>query len=162
MAFAAMGNSDRAWELFSMINPVNHSSSPEGIATYKVEPYVMAADIYAVAPHVGRGGWTWYTGSAGWMYRLITESLLGLYLEVDKLRFAPCVPAAWSEFKIHYRFRETVYHITVSSAGAESAVSRLVLDGADLSDGFVTLVDDGQHHEIKVNVAVASESASTH
>ncbi|MBK5097895.1 MAG: cyclic beta 1-2 glucan synthetase, partial [Gemmatimonadetes bacterium] len=93
MAFAALGDSRRAWELLTMINPVNHASSPEGIATYKVEPYVVAADVYALSPHNGRGGWTWYTGSAGWMYRLIVESLLGLRLEVDKLRFAPCLPA---------------------------------------------------------------------
>ena len=85
-----------------------------------------------------------------------------LRLEVDKLRFAPCVPAAWSEFKIHYRFRETVYHITVSRVDAEFTGTQLALDGADLSDGFVTLVDDGQHHEIRVNMAFASESASTH
>ena len=113
MAFAALGDSRRAWELFGIINPVNHSRSPEGIATYKVEPYVVAADVYALSPHTGRGGWTWYTGSAGWMYRLIVESLLGLRLEVDKLHFAPCLPADWKEFKLHYRYRETVYHIAV-------------------------------------------------
>ena len=95
MAFAALGDSRRAWELLAMINPVNQRRSPEGIATYKVEPYVVAADVYALPPHTGRGGWTWYTGSAGWMYRLIVESLLGLRLEVDKLRFAPCLPADW-------------------------------------------------------------------
>ncbi len=78
--------------------------------TYKVEPYVVAADVYAVAPHTGRGGWTWYTGSAGWMYRLIVESLLGLRLEVDKLRLAPCLPAT-GKLQVHYRYRETVYHI---------------------------------------------------
>ena len=89
MAFAALGDSARAWELFDMINPVKHANSAAAIATYKVEPYVVAADVYAVAPHTGRGGWTWYTGSAGWMYRLILESLLGLKLEAGKLRFAP-------------------------------------------------------------------------
>ncbi len=114
MAFAALGDSRRAWELFDIINPVNHSRSPEGTATYKVEPYVVAADVYALQPHTGRGGWTWYTGSAGWMYRLIVESLLGLRLEVDKLRFAPCLPPDWKGFKLHYRYRETVYHIAVT------------------------------------------------
>src|SRR5437660_11686027 len=116
MAFAAMGDGARAWELFDMINPVNHSRSPEAIATYKVEPYVMAADAYAVAPHIGRGGWTWYTGSAGWMYRLIVESVLGLRLEGDKLHLEPCFHAEWTRFKVHYRFRETTYHITVQRA----------------------------------------------
>ncbi len=119
MAFAALGDSRRAWELLAMINPVNHARSPEGIATYKVEPYVVAADVYALSPHTGRGGWTWYTGSAGWMYRLIVESLLGLRLEVDKLRFAPCLPADWKTFKVHYRYRETVYHIAVLQTPAE-------------------------------------------
>ncbi|MBP2672184.1 MAG: glycosyltransferase, partial [candidate division NC10 bacterium] len=95
MAFAAMGDNRRAWELMAMLNPVRHANSPEGMATYKVEPYVVAADIYALAPHTGRGGWTWYTGSAGWMYRLIVESLLGLTLDAGRLRFAPCLPADW-------------------------------------------------------------------
>ena len=94
MAFAELGDARRAWELLTMINPVNHSLSSQDAATYKVEPYVVAADVYASPPHVGRGGWTWYTGSAGWLYRLIVESLLGLRLEVDKLRFKPCLPAA--------------------------------------------------------------------
>ena len=95
MAFAALGDSRRAWDLLAMINPVNHARSPEEVATYRVEPYVVAADVYACPPHTGRGGWTWYTGSAAWMYRLIVESLLGLRLEVDRLRFAPCLPADW-------------------------------------------------------------------
>ncbi|MFA7242119.1 MAG: hypothetical protein WC091_18555, partial [Sulfuricellaceae bacterium] len=93
MAFAALGDSERAWALLTMINPVNHALSAEGVSIYKVEPYVAAADVYAAAPHIGRGGWSWYTGSAGWMYRLILESLLGLKLDVDKLHLAPCLPA---------------------------------------------------------------------
>ena len=107
MAFAELGDSRRAWEIFSMINPVNHAQSAAAVATYKVEPYVMAADVYAAAPHTGRGGWTWYTGSAGWMYRLALESLLGLRLEGDKLRLAPCLPASWPGFKLRYRYRDT-------------------------------------------------------
>ena len=113
MVFAALGDSRRAWELLAMINPVNHATSPEGIATYRVEPYVVAADVYALSPHTDRGGWTWYTGSAGCMYRLIVESLLGLRLEVDTLRVAPCLPADWTAFTVHYRYRETAYHIAV-------------------------------------------------
>src|SRR6202042_299642 len=100
-----------------------------GIRKYKVEPYVVAADVYANPQHAGRGGWTWYTGSAGWMYRLITESLLGLRLEVDKLHFAPCLPADWPAVKIHYRYRETVYHITLRNGGTGSTVGRVVVDG---------------------------------
>ncbi len=87
-----------------MINPVNHGGSPEAIATYRVEPYVVAADIYSLLPHTGRGGWSWYTGSAGWMYRLIIESLLGLRLDADKLYFEPLLPSSWNTFKVHYRF----------------------------------------------------------
>src|SRR5207237_1174238 len=117
MAFASLGDSSRAWKLLNMINPINHGGCPPGIATYKVEPYVVAADVYALSPHTGRGGWTWYTGSAGWMYRLIIESLLGLRLDVDKLYFEPHLPSNWNTFKMHYRYRETVYHITVLCAG---------------------------------------------
>ena len=93
MAFALMGENERAWELFALLNPVHHGGTPEQIATYKVEPYVVAADVYAVAPHTGRGGWTWYTGSAGWMYRLLVETLLGVKLEGDQLRLTPRFPA---------------------------------------------------------------------
>ena len=117
MAFAIMGEHERAWELFTLLNPVHHGDSPEKIATYKVEPYVVAADVYAVAPHTGRGGWTWYTGSASWMYRLLVETLLGANLEGDRLRLEPRMPESWTTFKIHYRYRQTVYHITVIRAG---------------------------------------------
>ena len=128
MAFAAMGDSARAWELFGIINPVNHSLSSEGAAIYKVEPYVMAADVYAVAPHAGRGGWTWYTGSAGWMYRPIMESLLGLRLEIEKLHFAPTFPTDWTGFKVHYRFRETVYHVTVVHSPNHEGDTNVIVD----------------------------------
>ena len=141
MAFAALGDSERAWELLAMINPVNHASSPQAVATYKVEPYVVAADVYALSPHIGRGGWTWYTGSAGWMYRLILESLLGLTLEVDKLIFSPCLPAEWEDLRIHYRYRETVYHIHITQVEAGAAV-----------ENIVHLIDDRQEHSVEVKV----------
>ena len=114
MAFALMGETERAWELFALLNPIHHGATPEQIATYKVEPYVIAADVYAVAPHTGRGGWTWYTGSAGWMYRLLVETLLGLKLEGDQLRLIARFPKNWTTYKIHYRYRQTVYHITIN------------------------------------------------
>src|SRR5450756_783684 len=150
MAFAALGDSRRAWELFDMINPVNHASSETAIATYKVEPYVVAADVYAVAPHTGRGGWTWYTGSAGWLYRLILESLLGLRLEVDKLRFTPCLPADWKSFKVHYRYRETVYHINVLQMHGETDGIDVTVDGVEQEDKTIPLVDDHQEHSAEV------------
>src|SRR6185436_1218291 len=113
MAFAALGDNARAWELLGMINPLHHGESEGRTAVYKVEPYVVAADVYGVAPHTGRGGWTWYTGSAGWMYRLITESLLGLRRTANQLRFAPCLPGDWQEFQLRYRYGETYYQILV-------------------------------------------------
>jgi cellobiose phosphorylase len=139
MAFAELGDR-RAWELFAMINPVNHTKSAAAVATYKVEPYVMAADVYALAPHTGRGGWTWYTGSAGWMYRLAVESLLGLRREGDKLRIAPCLPATWPGFKLRYRYRDTVYRITV------------VRDESGTSDHVISLVDDRQEHQVELKI----------
>ena len=152
MAFAKLGDSHRAWELLSIINPVNHGRSPEEIETYKAEPYVVAADVYAVSPHTGRGGWTWYTGSAGWMYRLIMESLLGLRLEVDKLRFAPCLPADWESFKVHYRYRETLYHITVLQTHNGSAGSGVTVDDVEQPDNAIPLVDDRQEHAVEVRI----------
>jgi len=154
MAFAALGDNRRAWELFDIINPVNHSRSPEGTAAYKVEPYVVAADVYALSPHTGRGGWTWYTGSAGWMYQLIVESLLGLRLEVDKLRFAPCLPADWKEFKLHYRYRETVYHIAVLQTVAADGGMTVTVDGIHRDDKAIPLVDDCQEHSVEVRTPV--------
>ncbi len=164
MAFAMLGDRERAWELFAMLNPVNHGSQPEEIERYKVEPYVMCADIYAAPPHTGRGGWTWYTGAAGWMYRLTVETLLGLLLEVDHLRIAPCIPAHWESYKIHYRYRETVYHITVKRIGeAAEHVSRASVDGAVVYevdiDGagrqqcMIPLVDDHREHYVEVDLS---------
>ena len=156
MAFARLGDSRRAWELFTMINPVNHARSTAETATYKVEPYVVVADVYAVPPHTGRGGWTWYTGSAAWMYRLIVESLLGLRLEVDKLRFAPCLPAGWEGFKMHYRYRETVYHITVLQTPCGSGEMRVNVDGIEQHDKTIPLVDDHKEHRVEVRISVAA------
>ena len=152
MAFAALGDSRRAWELFDMINPVNHANSAAAVATYKVEPYVVAADVYAVAPHTGRGGWTWYTGSAGWMYRLILESLLGLQLEAGRLRLAPCLPAAWETVTLRYRYRETVYHISVIQTQAAENRTSVTVDGVEQQDGTVPLLDDRLEHAVGVSI----------
>ena len=152
MAFAEMGDTDRAWELFSLINPIHHGSTPSTIGKYRVEPYVVAADVYGVEPHVGRGGWTWYTGSAGWMYRLIMESLLGLHLDVDKLRFRPRPPRDWPVFKMHYRYRETYYHITVTCHGRSNAIQSLSIDGIEQTEHFVCLVDDRVIHQVKIEL----------
>ena len=148
MAFAKMGDTERAWELLRMINPVQHGSTPEGAALYKVEPYVMAADVYAVSPHIGRGGWTWYTGSSGWMYRLIVESLLGVSLAGDRLTVTPHLPADWPGFTLRYRFKETVYTITV----AKGASAGMAVDGVAQEGNTFVMVDDGRAHKVELNV----------
>jgi cyclic beta-1,2-glucan synthetase len=167
MAFAMMGDREKAWDLFAMLNPINHGSRAEDIERYKVEPYVMCADIYGAAPHTSRGGWTWYTGAAGWMYRLTVETLLGLQLEIDQLRIAPCIPAQWKSYKIHYRYRQTYYHITIRRTdGKSNQVIRVTADGNILSEaieyssstgimrgqGIIPLVDDHQAHHIEVDL----------
>ncbi len=148
MAFARMGESAKAWELLRMINPVAHGSTPDACAVYKVEPYVVAADVYAVAPHVGRGGWTWYTGSSGWMYRLIVESLLGLTRHADTLALAPQLPADWPNAHLRYRFGGTDYQIEVRRAPQAG----LSVDGVAREGNVLALVDDGKPHQVLLEV----------
>ncbi|MEK6682228.1 MAG: glycosyl hydrolase family 65 protein, partial [Nitrospirota bacterium] len=113
-------------------------------------------DVYAVSPHSGRGGWTWYTGSAGWMYRLIVESLLGLRLEADKLRFEPCLPADWETYTVHYRYRETLYHITVRQTPAANnkmiGETSVTVDGVEQPDKTIPLIDDRHEHSVEVKI----------
>ncbi len=151
MAFAAAGDTARAWELFQLINPIHHGDSAAKINTYKVEPYVVAADVYSNPQHGGRGGWTWYTGSAAWMYRLITESLLGLTLEVNRLRLAPLFPDDWKSFEIHYRYRDTQHHILIRNGGGKK-VSRVTFDGQQQDDLTIPLKDDGREHHAEVDL----------
>jgi cellobiose phosphorylase len=152
MAYAKLGDQQRAWEIFTMINPVNHALTPKATAIYKVEPYVVAADVYAASPHTGRGGWTWYTGSAAWMYRLILESLLGLRLEVDKLYISPCLPSDWEGFKLHYRYMETVFHISVIQTHTESTGMSVLIDGKEQQDRTIPLFDDHLEHWVEVQI----------
>ena len=158
MGFAALGDNARAWQLTSMINPVNHARTPEGVATYKVEPYVVAADVYALAPHTGRGGWSWYTGSAGWMYRLVVESLLGLTREGDRLRIEPRLPAEWNEYAMRYRYGATYYHIAVRRIAADGERERdattVSVDGVAQDGNYVRLADDRREHRVEVSVAL--------
>jgi cyclic beta-1,2-glucan synthetase len=148
MAFAKLGNNERVWELLNMINPLNHGKTAEDIAIYKVEPYVLAADVYSREPHAGRGGWTWYTGSAGWMYRLITESFLGLQQEGNKLTFNPCVPKAWQSFKVHFRYNNTKYHIDIVQNNLEEMI--VTVDGIIMEDKIIILKEDGAEHTAEV------------
>ncbi|MCD7100298.1 glycoside hydrolase family 94 protein [Stenotrophomonas sp. MMGLT7] len=151
MAFAQLGDAAHAWELARMINPINHARDVDEVARYKVEPYVLAADVYGVAPHVGRGGWTWYTGSAGWMYRLLTESLLGLQRDGDTLALRPCLPADWPGYALRYRFGTSTYRIEVEQVDADAGgAASLQVDGSDREGFAFRLLDDGGEHHVRV------------
>ncbi|MBL8423959.1 MAG: cyclic beta 1-2 glucan synthetase [Candidatus Accumulibacter phosphatis] len=163
MALAELGENERAWELLNMINPINHALSAAAVAIYKVEPYVVAADVYALEPHIGRGGWSWYTGSAGWMYRLLVESLLGLRREGEQLHVNPCLPRAWPGFRIHYRYRDTSYHITIAQTQASDVgkigVNQVVVDGVLRDDQAIPLLDDRRDHVVEVSLPAQEATA---
>ncbi|MFN2510212.1 MAG: GH36-type glycosyl hydrolase domain-containing protein [Pyrinomonadaceae bacterium] len=151
IAFAMLGDGERAGELFSLLNPINHASTRAGLHKYKVEPYAAAGDIYAVPPHTGRGGWTWYTGSASWMYRAGLESILGFQLRADRLKIDPCVPRWWREFEIIYRRGRTTYRIKVENPLAvHRGVITVELDGALQTVAEISLTDDGQTHAVRI------------
>ena len=152
IAFTMLKDKKKAWELLHMINPVHHSDTPDSCATYKVEPFVMAGDVYASVPFAGRGGWTWYTGSAAWMYQLIVKYLLGIRLKVDRLYFEPCLPGTWTSWKLHYRFKETFYHITFVCLGPSDRVTSIVVDGVAQEEMAVRLIDDRVGHTVDVKV----------
>jgi cyclic beta-1,2-glucan synthetase len=153
LAFAMLGDGDKATELFSIMNPINHASTPSGVHRYKVEPYVVCADVYAAPPHVGRGGWTWYTGSAGWMYRAGLEWILGFRVKGAALLLDPCVPKAWPRFEILFRYHAAQYVITVENPhGVNRGISHAELDGVTVAARplRIELVDDGTTHRISV------------
>ncbi|MDD4981965.1 MAG: glucoamylase family protein [Candidatus Omnitrophica bacterium] len=152
IAFAVLGDKKRAWDLFYMINPVHHSDNADKCAVYRVEPYVMAGDVYSSPGLAGRGGWTWYSGSAGWMYQLIVKYLLGVRLKVDKIYFEPCLPLDWPSWKLHYRYRETFYHITFVRLGSSDRVTSIKLDGVAQEDMAILLIDDRIDHSVEVNI----------
>jgi cyclic beta-1,2-glucan synthetase len=156
MAFAALGDRERAWSLATMINPVNRSATPSDMARYKVEPYVMSADVYSVAPHTGRGGWSWYTGSAGWMYRLIVETLLGLRLQTNadgaRLIVAPCLPPHWPGCTISYRYHRSRYEIDIVQAVDLRAIE-VHVDGVRQGEAWISLRDDALDRRVKVYVS---------
>lgn len=149
MAHARLGHAERAWALARMINPVRHAGDGEALARYRVEPYVIAADVYGVAPHDGRGGWTWYTGSAGWMYRLLVESLLGFDRRGDRVHLAPCVPRDWDGYTLVWRAGRAEYRIVVRQHDGDAV--RLQVDGVAQAEAAFTLVDDGARHEIALD-----------
>jgi cellobiose phosphorylase len=151
LAVALQGRGDRALELWNMLNPVRHTTAASEVEIYKVEPYAVCADVYGVPPHVGRGGWTWYTGSASWLYRVAVEAILGFRLAGDSLRVEPCVPASWPGYQITYRHRSTTYRIRVdNAAGTGARVRSVTVDGQPAPEGVVALRDDGRTHEVLV------------
>jgi cyclic beta-1,2-glucan synthetase len=151
IAFASLGEGEKALELFSLLNPINHTSTRADVQRYKVEPYAVAADVYSVAPHVGRGGWTWYTGSAGWLYRAGIESILGFRLQGEFFSIDPCIPKAWPGFEMVYKHRSARYEIAVENPqGVSRGVASVSLDGKALDAARVPLADDGAVHKVKV------------
>ncbi|MEO5565975.1 MAG: glycosyl transferase family 36 [Luteimonas sp.] len=155
-AFAKLGDGDRAESLFALINPIHHTRTVEAVARYKVEPYVAAADVYSVHPHVGRGGWTWYTGSGAWLYRAGLEAILGFHLEGDHLRLEPCIPRSWPGFSIDYRYGSSHYQIEVTNPHRGCrGIAGCELDGKklDVMPCLVPLVDDGGHHQVVVELS---------
>ncbi len=153
IAFAMLGDGDLAAELFSFLNPINHARTLADALRYKVEPYIVAADVYSEPPHVGRGGWTWYTGSAAWMYRAGLESILGCRLCGAELLLDPCVPREWPGFEVTLQYHGTPYHVTVENPrGVNRGITDLKLDGQALpvQPARLGLVDDGAIHEVRV------------
>jgi cyclic beta-1,2-glucan synthetase len=155
-AWAKLGDGDRAGGLFDLLNPIRHSDSAEAVTRYKVEPYVACADVYSVGALTGRGGWTWYTGSAAWLYRGGLEAVLGFHLQGDKLRIDPCIPKDWPGFQLIYQHRGqqhvSRYEINVENPGKVfRGVTSVELDGQTLVAGdAVALADDGQVHQLRV------------
>jgi cyclic beta-1,2-glucan synthetase len=155
IAFAGLKQGDKAGELFSILNPINHAGTRAGVYRYKVEPYVAAADVYAEPPHVGRGGWTWYTGSAGWMYRAGVEWILGFRIRGAALHIDPCIPRWWSGYRVTFRYHSAEYELAVENPrGANCGVTRIAADGTELPKDVreVPLIDDGKTHRIEVTL----------
>jgi cellobiose phosphorylase len=151
MALAKQKDAKSAWELLALINPVNHGRNANEVSVYQVEPYVLAGDVYAVAPHIGRGGWSWYTGSAGWMYNLITESLLGIKVHGDKLFIEPCIPQEWADVTIKYQHGSTQYHITITQKQGPEGL-HISLDGTEQSGNSIPLTDDATERKVEVAI----------
>jgi cellobiose phosphorylase len=151
LATALEGDGDRALELWNLINPVYHAATPADVQHYRVEPYVVCADIYGAPPHTGRGGWTWYTGSASWLYRVALEAIFGFRLEGNALRFAPCIPKTWPGFELTYRHRTATYQIRIDNAsGTGRGVRTIRCDGRVVADNIIALADDGRTHAVEV------------
>jgi cyclic beta-1,2-glucan synthetase len=151
LAFTRLGDGDRAGELFAMLNPINHTRTPDMVARYRAEPYVVAADVYSSAAHLGQGGWTWYTGSAGWMYRVGIESILGLTLRRGALHIDPCIPRSWPRYEAMLRIGRAEFRIAVENPdGVSRGVKSIALDGTDMTGRDVPLADAAGVHSVRV------------
>jgi cyclic beta-1,2-glucan synthetase len=151
MAMARRGSGDEAVELFHMLNPINHTRTAADVARYQIEPYVMAGDVHAEAAHAGRGGWSWYTGSAGWMYRAGLETILGLRRRGATFELDPCIPASWPGYEIAWRVGRTRIHIAVTNPERRCrGIGDAELDGISVDARAIPLVDDGGTHELRV------------
>jgi cyclic beta-1,2-glucan synthetase len=157
MAFAQLKDKKRTWELLRMINPLSHSSDSHAIDVYEVEPYVMSADIYTEPSHAGRGGWTWYTGSAGWMYRLIIEYFLGFVRKGNTISFDPCIPEEWENFALTYRFGNSVYEIEIHQ-NQDSIEPLVMVDGVKQNAQTILLRDEAKTYQVKITLPVNSYS----
>jgi len=156
MALDGLGRGDQSMELFHMLNPVNHTRGPAEVERYKAEPYAVAGDVYSHPAHAGRAGWSWYTGSAGWMYRAGLESILGIRLHGETLEVAPTIPSVWRGYSVDWRFGTTRYHIEVSNpSGHSSGVGSAELDGEPVDAARIPLAHDGGRHEIRVTLGDA-------
>jgi cellobiose phosphorylase len=156
MAFAAQGDARRAWDLFDILNPIRHAETAQDVAKYMTEPYVVASDVYSTTGHVGRGGWTWYTGAAGWLYRCITESLLGLTIGGDVLTIQPCLPSGWTSLAATYLHGDTRYEIHVVRVAGDGPPEGATMDGAPVAGMRIALVDDGGTHRVEARIAAAT------
>jgi cellobiose phosphorylase len=155
VAFAKLGEGNKAWDCFRMLNPINHALTQRESWIYKVEPYVMAADVYSEHPHIGRGGWTWYTGAAGWMYKAGVESILGFTKQGDKLIIDPSIPKEWPSYSLKYRYLQSVYEIMVNNPSCISkGVSQVLVDGKQQEDLVINLVNDGRVHQVEVLMGI--------
>ena len=160
MAIAQLGSGDEAVELFHMLNPINHTRTPADVERYKAEPFVVAADVYTHAALLGRGGWTWYTGSAAWMYRAGLESILGLARHGSSFAIAPCIPGSWPGFRVRWRHGRSLYEIAVENPGRRNrGVAAATLDGVAVNPNAIPLADDGAVHRL---VVVMGEPAREH
>jgi cyclic beta-1,2-glucan synthetase len=162
LALTKLGSGDEAVELFHMLNPINHSRTPADVQQYKTEPYAVPGDVYDHPSHRGRGGWTWYTGSAGWMYRVALEGIIGLHRRGSFFSVEPCIPSSWPTLSFEWRFKTTVYSVSIENPERHcTGVTSVTLDGATVDAAAIPLIDDGSPHRVRVVLGAVSPALPT-